>query len=94
MDRPPRRKSMRLQGWDYRRPGAYFVTICTHRRACLFGEIVDDEIRLNACGEMIQATWREVPNHVHGIIFIESVGAVPRGRPSRGRLDGQAHRSI
>jgi len=34
------RQSIGLPGWDYRRPAAYFATICTHNRVCLFGEIV------------------------------------------------------
>ena len=33
------RRSIRLKGYDYSRAGAYFVTICTHNRECLFGEI-------------------------------------------------------
>jgi len=35
------RRSIRLKGYDYSQPGAYFITICTQNRACLFGEIVD-----------------------------------------------------
>lgn len=34
------RRSLRLQGYDYAQAGAYFVTLCTQNRACLFGEIV------------------------------------------------------
>jgi putative transposase len=34
------RRSIRLKGYDYSQPGAYFVTICTHHHECLFGEIV------------------------------------------------------
>jgi putative transposase len=34
------RRSIRLPGYDYSTPGAYFVTICTHHREYLFGEIV------------------------------------------------------
>ena len=33
------RRSIRLQGYDYSHAGLYFVTICTHNRECLFGEI-------------------------------------------------------
>ena len=33
------RRSIRLQGYDYSREGAYFVTICTHNRECLFGSV-------------------------------------------------------
>ncbi|MFH1097473.1 MAG: transposase [Candidatus Desantisbacteria bacterium] len=34
------RRSIRLKGYDYSSAGAYFVTICTQSRECLFGEIV------------------------------------------------------
>ena len=79
------RKSIRLQGYDYSQAGAYYVTIVTYQRDCLFGEIVDGEMYINAYGEIVQKWWDEIlihfpnvelgafvimPNHVHGIIFI------------------------
>ena len=36
----PKRKPTRLKGYDYSTPGAYFITICTHNRKCLFSNIV------------------------------------------------------
>lgn len=33
------RRSIRLQGYDYSQAGAYFITICTHKRECLFGNV-------------------------------------------------------
>ncbi len=36
----PKRKSTRLKGFDYSAPGAYFITICTDKRKCLFSNIV------------------------------------------------------
>lgn len=36
----PNRRSIRLRGYDYSQNGLYFVTICTHNRNNLFGEIV------------------------------------------------------
>ena len=36
----PKRKPTRLNGYDYSTPGAYFITICTHNKKCLFSEIV------------------------------------------------------
>ena len=42
-----RRKSIRLQEYDYASAGAYFVTICTHDRECLFGTVADEKIVLN-----------------------------------------------
>ena len=34
-----RYQAIRLKGFAYGSAGAYFVTICTHQRECLFGEI-------------------------------------------------------
>lgn len=89
-----RRQSMRLQGYDYSQVGAYFVTICVQNRACLFGEVVNGEMRLNNAGLMIARWYSELenkfpdiecdqfacmPNHVHFIAV--NVGADLRVRP-------------
>ncbi|WP_063896929.1 transposase [Chloracidobacterium thermophilum] len=92
------RRSIRLQGYDYTRPGAYFVTIVTQGRACLFGEVMAGEMRMNDAGRMIHHVWDELalfyegvqtdafivmPNHVHGIIILTgNVRATPRGCPN------------
>jgi putative transposase len=34
------RKLIRLKGYDYSQAGAYFITICTHNRKRLFGQVV------------------------------------------------------
>jgi putative transposase len=79
------RRSIRLKGYDYSSEGAYYVTIVTQGRECLFGEIIDEEMYINEYGEIVQKWWNEIPihfsnlelgafvimpNHVHGIIFI------------------------
>ncbi len=79
------RRSLRLKGYDYCQPGAYFVTICTRQRLCLFGEVVNGQVRLNAYGEIVRRCWENIPNHfahvaldafvvmpnhVHGILVI------------------------
>lgn len=89
------RRSIRLQGYDYSRAGAYFVTICTPNRECLFGEIVPGEMRLNEAGRMVWHWYNELenkfpdiqcdecvcmPNHIHFIVV--NVGADLRVRPS------------
>jgi putative transposase len=56
------RCSLRLKDYDYAQAGACFVTICTQDRACLFGDIVGEEMRLNANGREVQALWNELPN--------------------------------
>lgn len=36
---------------------SYFITICTHERQCIFGEIVDHEMRLNEAGKIAEEIW-------------------------------------
>jgi len=55
------RRSIRLKGHDYAGPGAYFLTLVTHQRECLFGEIVDGEMRLNEAGTIVAECWRAIP---------------------------------
>ncbi len=81
------RRSVRLDAYDHAQPGAYFVTIVTHQRLCLFGEIVDREARLSPLGEIVEREWRRtaeirseielgafvvMPNHLHGIVVISA----------------------
>ena len=51
------RHSIRLKGYDYTQAGAYFVTICTWKHECLFGEVVEGEMRLSALGQIVRAEW-------------------------------------
>ena len=79
------RRSIRLSGYDYRQAGAYFITVCTHNRTMLFGDVVNDEMRLSEAGRIAEEIWQEIPdhfgnvvidafvvmpNHIHGIIVI------------------------
>jgi putative transposase len=57
----PSRKSPRLKDYDYTRNGAYFITICTQNRACLFGSIREGEMYLNPASEMLGEWWRKLP---------------------------------
>ena len=36
----PKRKPTRLNGYDYSQRGAYFITVCTHNKKCILGNIV------------------------------------------------------
>jgi hypothetical protein len=49
-----RRRSIRLKGYDYSQAGAYFITICTLNRECLFGDVIDSEMRLNDAGRILR----------------------------------------
>jgi REP element-mobilizing transposase RayT len=80
-----RRRSIRAPAHDYRDAGAYFVTVVTHQRACLFGEVIDDEMDLSPIGRITEDEWLRttglrvnveldvfvvMPNHLHGIIWV------------------------
>ncbi len=85
------RRSIRLKGYDYSQGSAYFVTVVTSHRACLFGDVVDQEMRLNEAGKIVQWEWQELPrrfrfielgpfvvmpNHFHAVLIIrDTVGA-------------------
>ena len=52
-----KRSSLRLEGYDYTLAGAYFITIITHRRECLFGEVIDGDVFLSPYGEVVKDEW-------------------------------------
>ncbi len=58
-----RRRSIRLKGFDYSTPGAYFVTINILGRECLLGEISDSTMYLNSFGQAVEEVWNNLPNH-------------------------------
>ena len=60
-------ESARLRGWDYAAAGWYFVTICTHQRACVFGRVVGDDVELSPLGEIAYQYWVEIPAHNPGV---------------------------
>ena len=79
------RRSIRLPGYDYASAGGYFVTVVTWQRECLFGNIINNELRLNKVGKIVEWEWLELPkrlsyislgayavmpNHFHGILFM------------------------
>ena len=91
------RRSLRLKDYDYSWAGAYFVTICTQNKLML--------LEPEPVQSMIKRVWDELPkqypgieldefvvmpNHVHGIIVLNPVGATPRGCPFSGQAQGPA----
>jgi REP element-mobilizing transposase RayT len=48
---------MRLKGYDYTQPGAYFLTLVTYQREELFGNIVNDEMQLSPLGQIAHDEW-------------------------------------
>jgi REP element-mobilizing transposase RayT len=80
-----RRGSIRLKDYDYSQAGGYFVTLVTHQRRCVFGEVVDGNVQLSAAGRVVNEIWRGLskwfanasadlfvvmPNHVHVIVAV------------------------
>jgi len=63
------RRSVRLQNYDYSSEGAYFVTLCTQNRECLFGEIVNEQMILNEYGKIVEQCWNDLPNHYDNIVL-------------------------
>ncbi len=63
-----RRKNIRLRGYDYAQPGAYFVTIGTKNRVRFFGEIINGEMHLNDAGSMVMHWFREIERKFHGVV--------------------------
>src|SRR5438309_521465 len=81
----PVRRTPRLKEHNYTEPGAYFVTICTHERECLFGAVENASCILTTEGRIVERCWLEIalhrpairldeftimPYHFHGIIHI------------------------
>ena len=79
------RRSIRWQGYDYARAGAYFVTICVQGRECLLGEIAEGDVVLSDEGRFADAERQQLPqrfpgvgldayivmpNHIHGIVLL------------------------
>ncbi|MDR2615486.1 MAG: transposase [Oscillospiraceae bacterium] len=84
------RRSIRLKEYVYSQSGAYYVTVCTRNRECLFGAIVDGQMKLNEPGNTVKSTLNGLsshypnvkldeyvimPNHVHCIFVLTDVGA-------------------
>lgn len=85
-----KRRSLRLQHYDYGSEGLYFVTICCRNKAHLFGKIINGDMMLNGIGEIARQEWCNtprirqnirlhdfvvMPNHVHAVIEItENLG--------------------
>lgn len=91
MNTLPKRRTVRLYGYDYSQEGLYFVTVCCQDKICRFGKVENGEMVLNRMGEIAYNEWFKtaelrpnirldefiiMPNHIHGIIEItDNVGA-------------------
>ena len=100
----PRRKNIRMQGWDFTSPGWYFLTLCTQNMRSVFGTIVNGRMILNDAGRHADAFWREIPvhfpravvdehvvmpNHVHGLLCLTAAGWDIQGFTARREAFGK-----
>src|SRR5512136_1852554 len=77
-DRPRgNRRSIRLPGYDYAQPGAYFVTICTPGGECLFDDPLFRRVIETAWLKLPRHfprlsldAWVVMPNHFHAILVL------------------------
>ena len=88
------RKKLRLEGYDYSRPGGYFVTICTRGKEHLLGTVVGadvligPQIHLSNLGMQVETVLSAMPcvrkyvimpNHVHMIVELGQEERGPMG---------------
>ena len=92
MNQYTRKNSLRLAGYDYSRPGYYFITICAKNGEVMFGKIEDGKMHANEYGQTAEAELRQtadmwhftldcctvMPNHIH---FIAIKASAPSPQP-------------
>lgn len=69
----PKRKKIRLEGYDYSSCGAYFVTICVTNKNALLRNVGADTIRpqpsLSQYGKIVETAINQIPNHYENVII-------------------------
>lgn len=90
--KPHNRKSLRKPAHNYRGAHTYLITVCTKRRARLFGRIEDGSVTLSEAGRTVHKCWSSIPQHVpgasldafivmpdhlHGILTLSQADATP-----------------
>ena len=91
----PKRKSLRLPGYDYAAPNWYFLTICAAEKRALFGKIIELEMVPSYAGQVVERTWLRLPefyprialenfilmpNHFHAILVMGEATPLSRQR--------------
>lgn len=80
-------ESNRRRGWNYANEGAYFITIVTANRECVFGDVVNGEMRYSQLGQIAYDEFMKsfeirhelqigafclMPNHLHAILILDN----------------------
>ena len=97
MDKYPKRKSNRINNYDYTSNGYYYVTICTDNHREWLGNIINNQMIINEYGRICQQCWIGLPNHydnaavdtyiimpnhLHGILVIDDFNKREGCKPS------------
>lgn len=90
------RRSLRLPGYDYTFPTAYFVTILTWQRRPVLGAVIDHKVQLSEIGLLAQREWLRLsqrftqveldefvvmPDHLHGILLLKDTSVTGANAP-------------
>jgi REP element-mobilizing transposase RayT len=85
------RRSIRYKGYDYSKSGLYFITINCQNNVYRFGDVVNEEMKLNEFGKIAHEEWIKLedrfpnfeldvfqimPNHMHGIISLRNINPI------------------
>lgn len=96
------RRSIRLDGYDYSKGGAYFITITTKDRRHIFGRVENQKMILSDQGQIAHLEWKKLPerwlhielgafqimpDHMHGILILHDVRAPLAGAHLAGAHD-------
>ncbi|OGJ90204.1 MAG: hypothetical protein A2487_18985 [Candidatus Raymondbacteria bacterium RifOxyC12_full_50_8] len=91
------RRSIRLKGYDYSRPGTYYITICTQNTPCVLACAPNGQMKLTTIGKIVHQYWMEIPNHypnasldefvvmpnhIHGILVLHDGNKFNAGTPN------------
>lgn len=78
------RKRLRLAEHDYSGNGAYFITVCTHNKVKLFGDVGGNSCAAQMICDMFEQTLSRypqvscpkyvvMPNHFHALVCIDTM---------------------
>ena len=81
----PKRRSLRIPGYDYTTPGAYFITVCVDSSVLPLSLVEHDTLLLTWAGEIVARCWTAngehfplaepgeyvvMPDHFHALLYI------------------------
>ncbi|OGN92315.1 MAG: hypothetical protein A2Y88_07425 [Chloroflexi bacterium RBG_13_48_10] len=70
------RHSIRLKDYDYSQPGAYFITLVSYQRDCLFGNVIEGEMQLSRYGKIVLQVMQNLPDH-YQYVTVEAFVVMP-----------------